>query len=172
MADVESTRRGVAEAAAVFSVIVGFTAGPLLRFAPTIWLAWGGIIFAMGIAGVWLAAHFSDSDDKSFSTSEKMVIVVAVVGFFTILWSEYEAWMASAAQDVRCAHIQREMLLPHPRRSDLSSMFEALGCRPQGDDDVQFPGTVAPSVPITAPTHAPVARRPSPAPLATAKLPR
>lgn len=46
---------------------------------------------------------------------------------------------AANAAEVRCAHIQHEMLMPHPRRADLPNIFEALGCHASGREDIAFP---------------------------------
>lgn len=41
--------------------------------------------------------------------------------------------------DRRCLAIQRDMLSARPRRSDSPDLFQALGCRPQGEGSVYAP---------------------------------
>lgn len=41
-----------------------------------------------------------------------------------------------ATNDKRCLAIQRDMLSARPRRSDSPDLFQALGCRPQGEGSV------------------------------------
>lgn len=60
---------------------------------------------------------------------------------------------AAEAAEVRCAHIQHEMLMAHPRRADLPDIFAALGCHASGREDIAFPGAAGrqtPSVSVQA----------------------
>lgn len=45
------------------------------------------------------------------------------------------------ANDRRCLAIQRDMLSARPRRTDGPDLFQALGCRPQGEGSVYAPRT-------------------------------
>ena len=46
---------------------------------------------------------------------------------------------AAEAAEIRCAHIQHDMLSAQPRRADLPEIFEALGCHASGREDITFP---------------------------------
>jgi hypothetical protein len=47
------------------------------------------------------------------------------------------------AADRRCLALQRDMLSAHPRKSDGPALFQAFGCRPQGEGSVMVPPTGA-----------------------------
>jgi hypothetical protein len=71
----------------------------------------------------------------------RAVIVAAACYFLAIGWT----WIAhpnvvtAAANDRRCLAIQGDMLSARPRRSDGPDLFQALGCRPQGEGNVFAP---------------------------------
>lgn len=66
-----------------------------------------------------------------------MVALLAVM----VASGDYIASATNAAEaaDIRCEHIQHEMLKPHPRRADLPDIFEALGCHASGREDIVLP---------------------------------
>ena len=90
---------------------------------------------AAGLAGLWISADLDGEKAKGLRFAPWLFAggFVIFAGLVT-----YAGWV-SDMNDERCFNIQRELLLPEPRRSDLPDVFTALSCRPQGKDDIQFP---------------------------------
>ena len=53
-----------------------------------------------------------------------------------LLYAFSVAAEARSVNDRRCLAIQRDMLSAQPRRDDGPDVFQALGCRPQGEGSV------------------------------------
>lgn len=121
--------------ATVVAVVGTYFAGPVLRFVPGGLLAGLGLMLAFGASSIWGIII----ERRKPTRAHYFSMVVAVVAFVGLTAAVFWGAIRSDVNDTRCEHIQREMLLPAPRRSDLPDIYTALGCRPQGTDDVQFP---------------------------------
>jgi hypothetical protein len=118
----------------VVSAVTAYFIGPLLRLTDEGTVASFGVMLGGGAAGWWLAIH------ESWSRPWKVVyFLMALVGLVFLTLHVTSALPVYQANLRRCANIQREMLLPQPRRGDLPDIYQALGCHPQGMDDIQFP---------------------------------
>ncbi len=137
MNDYQKTRQALMDAAAPLvgcSVIVGFTVSPLLRFADPTRLAISGAILGLCLIATYMIA-FSDFAEPWWSILSYGAAAVALVAF----WTLYDAGDAARANDRRCLAVQRDMLSARPRRADSPDLFQALGCRPQGEGSVFAP---------------------------------
>lgn len=71
-----------------------------------------------------------------------LFFVLFSLGFFQVAPSLLPSMArASRANDKRCLALQRDMLSEHPLRSDDPDLFQALGCRPQGEGSVYAPAS-------------------------------
>jgi len=99
---------------------------PLLPSWTAGWAVWTGLC----ILGVMSAiAQGSAKHTGAQATLAISGIVALVVAFGS-------ADDTRAANDRRCFAIQQDMLSAQPRRSDGPELFQALGCRPQGEGSV------------------------------------
>lgn len=137
MNDYEATKEALQHATAPLvgcTVVIGFTVSPLLRFADSTWLAWAGCILAASLIANYVIA-FADFKEPlwtivCFVTFGAVVQVIVALGY---------AGEASTANDRRCQAIQIDMLSARPKRADGPDLFQALGCRPQGQGSVYAP---------------------------------
>jgi hypothetical protein len=124
-----------------------------------------------------IAAFFLQTDVAAASTSERMVlaflVILALFGLEAIyrlvpnrwlcgiacglllgttahLWGKVllPRTLSSAANERRCLAVQRDMLSAQPRRDDGPDLFQALGCRPQGEGSVFATPTSRASRPV------------------------
>jgi len=76
-------------------------------------------------------------------TETESVAVAMIAPLFFFVASTATFGLGFKFKDVsnvrRCAAIQQDMLAARPRRDDSAELFQALGCRPQGDGDVFAP---------------------------------
>ena len=125
--------------------LVGFTAAgvvgayflnPVLPLFPPVILLW--IALAAISALVWLYRPWVAGPIVGWAS--------IIIGGGSLLAVVY--LLKTAADDVainavanqrRCLAIQRDMLASQPRRSDGPDLFQALGCRPQGEGSVYAP---------------------------------
>jgi hypothetical protein len=129
---------------AVAAALAAFTLQPLLRFADPAALAGSTLLMFAGFSQCLSAA---DESPKSWLRHTGFWIGAAMLlaGAGLIISSLSRAQVDASANDTRCSIIQREMLLPVPKRPDLPDLFTALGCRPQGSDGfIQFPRSASP----------------------------
>jgi hypothetical protein len=62
------------------------------------------------------------------------IATALAMGMYTYVVADAQSDKLS--NDKRCAAIQRDMLAAQPRRTDGPDLFQALGCRPQGEGSV------------------------------------
>jgi hypothetical protein len=76
-------------------------------------------------------------------TETESVAVAMIAPLFFFVASTATFGLGFKFEDVsnvrRCAAIQQDMLAARPRRDDSAELFQALGCRPQGDGNVFAP---------------------------------
>lgn len=84
-------------------------------------------------AGV-LATAFETA--RKWSTFLKFAMPTVVVVTAAVSFVFFQSVSNEAANDKRCLAIQRDMLSSMPLRSDGPDLFQALGCRPQGEGSV------------------------------------
>jgi hypothetical protein len=91
-----------------------------------------GTVFFFGEVEDWQPEFLTGSD--VWHAGVAMLLSIASAGWgFTIASRAIDA---SAANDHRCLAIQHDMLSARPRRADSPDLFQALGCRPQGEGSV------------------------------------
>lgn len=115
-------------------VVLYAFAGPLLRFAypGDLWLV--GLLFACILyAGYWSMLYNDGWDGKVMLLTALVALVLAGLVASPVMNASLSD---SRANDRRCLAIQRDMLSSMPLRSDGPDLFQALGCRPQGDGNV------------------------------------
>ncbi|KQS48251.1 hypothetical protein ASG20_14195 [Sphingomonas sp. Leaf198] len=90
------------------------------------------------VLAISLVGYHAAAADKDF---DKVAVraVVGSFGVFLLMFSFSQAEDESWANDRRCLAIQRDMLSANPRRDDGPDLFQALGCRPQGEGSVYAP---------------------------------
>jgi hypothetical protein len=88
-------------------------------------LALGSVFFLTTGAPSWAlrAYHFAGG-----------AMILAAGGTFYLLGEQ--TLVAARANDRRCLAIQHDMLRARPQRADGADLFQALGCRPQGEGSV------------------------------------
>ena len=91
------------------------------------------MLVAGGVFGLYTAAPYSNWHDKLTAIAG---IVVFAWGMIGLVATGLALGPAVVANDRRCLAIQRDMLAAQPRRADGPDLFEALGCRPQGEGSV------------------------------------
>jgi hypothetical protein len=140
-----------ATAAAVVAATFAYFSAPLLAFADAGVVAGAGSLFGVGAAGAWLALR------QRWGLWWQSTYTAAALAGGLLLAYEITHTVASYGHNQeRCATIQGDMLSPRPRRSDGPDLFQALGCRPQGGANVQFPARTANTTPtqlLSAPQH-------------------
>jgi len=116
------------------AAVLAFSASPLMRYADPVEI-W---TFGIALASMIIINLIEDEE----ANSPLGIVTTRVVGYGTIClivwWSS--DWTSSAkANDRRCLAIQGDMLSAQPRRADGPDLFQALGCRPQGEGSVHAP---------------------------------
>lgn len=97
-------------------------------------------------AGICLGvAIMADHHVQSIPTGRRAAFMLSCVtvaafvfGCGLIVFLGKEADRALSANRQRCWAIQQDMLSAHPRMSNAADAFQALGCRPQGEDSRIF----------------------------------
>jgi hypothetical protein len=146
MSEDHSRVRSFATDAVVTAATGAYFLAPILAYADAAAVASFGSPLAVGAGGAWLAAR-----QQWKKQWEYCYLLMAAIGLVGITWQVTLAQFDYSANKERCAHVQREMLTGTPRRLDGSDLFQALGCRPQGTDDVQFPMRAVPDTQPDAP---------------------
>lgn len=113
------------------SAIAAFAATPLLRFADPAVLWAGG--YALATAVIVLVISQSLINQKWLMRAGG---ALAGLGLAILFYLGDTGMTASKANDKRCLAIQRDMLSAQPRRDDGPDLFQALGCRPQGEGSI------------------------------------
>lgn len=120
------------------AVLAYFSAGEMAAADP-IPLASAGLFLALAI----IVDHHANTTEPSRWTIVMMVASVLLFcgGAGIVNYVASQAEQSIHANQARCLAIQRDMLSAHPRRSDSPDLFQALGCRPQGNGGVAAPPT-------------------------------
>lgn len=130
--------RVFATAVLVVTATFAYFSAPLLAFADAGTIAIAGSSLGMGAAGSWLAVRQGWSRWWQWPYA-----AVALLGAALLTHEISRTTTLYGHNQKRCASIQGDMLSVTPRRSDGPDLFQALGCRPQGSEDVHFPAPVA-----------------------------
>lgn len=123
-------------AVAVIAATFAFFVSPVLRFAPANSLQLAGLGVGVGAAGLWLAMN--GDWGKRWQLLYGVPALASMVWMTTIVVGAGET---SIANDARCLAIQRDMLSAHRRMADGPNVFQALGCRPQGNGMIRVAPT-------------------------------
>lgn len=118
------------------AVVIGYFAQGEMAFSNPVHLATIGLMAGIAIIVAHSVALADDGKGK-IATAIAVILSVTVGVFVT-----REGGVADAAIQAnieRCAIIQQDMLAANPRRDDGPELFQALGCKPQGDGTVYFP---------------------------------
>ena len=124
----------------VGAVGVAYLCGPMLRFVTPDTLLIMCLFSTAGLSFLYSAV------DSKFG-SQRCVLSICVAGVSLFVAGVYlrsaldEAQKGAAAADIRCLAIQRDMLSAHRRMVDGPTVFQALGCRPQGQGMIRVPPT-------------------------------
>jgi len=118
-------------------IVVFALCGDLLRYSSAGAKAVVGLIVAVGLVGLHKGLAAQTNGARLAWLLPLVVgglIVASRIGDFTD-----PAFAAALANDRRCLAVQRDMLAAQPRRTDSPDLFQALGCRPQGEGSVYAP---------------------------------
>ena len=114
--------------------VLAFMWGPVLTLVQPAPLAISGVLFAIAIA-VGIVSH-----RLNWEGALDMIAPLAMGLACGVLQPAiYDVAVAQSANSRRCEAIQKDMLSARPRRSDSVDLFQALGCRPQGQGNVYAP---------------------------------
>lgn len=107
--------------------------GPLMRFTDPAFMSTIGLWTAMaiGFAHYWIILK-----GEAGKWAIRLIVFPVALVFVIILVAQRVASNDSNANDRRCMAIQLDMLSARPRRADGPDLFQALGCRPQGEGSV------------------------------------
>lgn len=122
--------RGAVLAAAV----VAFCTQPLMRYVDPDWYLAGGTFLGASFLGFSVLISHEKRGHAIFWGATGGILACAGIYFLAI--GAARADKAAIANDQRCLTIQRDMLSAKPQRSDGPDLFQALGCRPQGEGGV------------------------------------
>lgn len=121
----------------VAALVLTWAATPLLRYAPPINLFGYGFYTGLVLICLWERESNTKLPPKTYRVFVDIVLALAVV---TSLYHAAQvltiSLRGSRANDQRCEAIQHDMLSASPRRTDSPDLFQALGCRPQGEGSV------------------------------------
>ncbi len=121
-------------------LVVAYAFGaPVLRFVPPAPLFVFGFLACTTVAVSYFNSLYRDLIGVRFGMVVNLMLIglTGVTGCFFVVQAAKDA----VTNDARCLAIQRDMLAAHPRRSDGPDLFQALGCRPQGQGGVAAPPT-------------------------------
>lgn len=129
--------------------LIAFCLQPMLPFVDMDKLLGGTCFAAIGI--IWAGSDFVMLRVRRLTL---VGIALLIVGAFFMALATQGAGRLSAVNDIRCEHIQNDMLAASPLRSDGPAIFQALGCHPRGDRDFATPKPrPAQATPSRVPTH-------------------
>lgn len=124
---------GIDRTLATIAIISAFAAAPMLPFVNPDPLFNGGCWGAIGFGLSFTTRHTRGALRWALSA----VAASTLIGMFVeIVPATLEAVRNAESNDRRCIAIQRDMLSARPRRADGPNLFQALGCRPQGEGSV------------------------------------
>ncbi|MEG3089476.1 hypothetical protein [Sphingomonas sp. PB4P5] len=116
---------------AVGGSVLVFGLSPLLRFADPVQIWIAAIVIA-----IVLTMNLAQEKARG---QLGLVLSIQIVGYAAVgiaVWWASDWTASSGANDRRCIAIQRDMLSAKPLRDDGPDLFQALGCRPQGEGSV------------------------------------
>lgn len=125
------------EASTAAIATLAFGISPLMQYASPVELALASASLASVV--FWVVMNLrTDEPPRSYIVPSVGLALAAgsliIVGMDAI--DDY------ASNQTRCADIQKDMLSRQPRRTDGSALFQALGCKPHGDESVSLPPPV------------------------------
>lgn len=124
-------------AAALGFALLAFCLQPVLRFVDADRLMGGGAMVAASLTG--FVAAYNEKKLWGVIVWGSSAVALLLLGGWLLATSTTRAGSNAVANDRRCLAIQSDMLSSHPRRSDGPDLFQALGCRPQGEGSVYAP---------------------------------
>lgn len=128
------TDRAATAVVLVLAAVWAYFSVPVLRFTNPDWLQVFGFMLGFGVVGWLLSGRIGQGPRW-----QVMMVLLAAIALFGLNRFMANASASSENNSARCAAIQRDMLSSHPRRSDGPNLFQALSCKPQGDQNVSFP---------------------------------
>jgi len=115
---------------AAAGAVAAYLSQPLLRFIPSLALVIAGEVVVLALAGGAFLRVFSR---RPYMLAAQVGILL--FGVLALVVNAFLAIDQSAWNERRCTRIQGAMLHPTANtRSDLPSLFQALGCQPQGKE--------------------------------------
>jgi hypothetical protein len=139
------------------AIVAGYFAQPALRWMNPEAELDIGLMLGVAILLFDRAYHHSNLWRHWSLRGASLFTFLVAAGLFA--WHGRVARKAAEDNQIRCSHIQQHMLVGASGRADDAAMFQALGCQPQGHDDVQWhdvpPPVLAPSTlsKLAASTH-------------------
>lgn len=126
--------RALSTAVLATVAIGGYFSVPVLRFTDPEWLQVFGLMLGFGAGGWWFAAKIGRG--LRWQIPMILFVMIALIGLSRLVANALDE---SEKNHSRCAAVQSDMLSANPSRSDGPDLFQALRCRPQGDQNVSFP---------------------------------
>lgn len=83
-----------------------------------------------------LPSRSSKRGGLGYATASGVLAILSLIAFISSALFIVVNYRDDYANDIRCFAIQRDMLSSMPLRSDDPDLFQALGCRPQGEGSV------------------------------------
>ncbi|WP_176500543.1 hypothetical protein [Sphingomonas sp. HMP9] len=115
------------------AIVAGFFLNPILARFPPIALMWTALAAAASV--IWFWRLWSGGKLLGWLS----IVVGTGVGALAVILFYQAALKVEVdqnANDRRCLAIQHDMLSSTPLRADGPDLFQALGCRPQGEGSV------------------------------------
>jgi len=118
------------------AAVLAFLLQPWVRFLPSNAVI-GGIVLTIWLGDLFAARAANDH------TRIASRLGLGAGALALLSYSFGEAGNDAVSNDRRCLAIQRDMLSAHPRKPDGPALFQAFGCRPQGEGSVMVAPTEA-----------------------------
>jgi hypothetical protein len=115
------------------AAVLAFAVQPVLRFADIDLFAGSVMGAAAGVFGLWNTQPYRTWHDRAIAVGGMLMLIWGMTGVVSTCLA---VGPAIRANDHRCLVIQNDMLSARPRRPDGPDLFQALGCRPQGEGGV------------------------------------
>lgn len=116
------------------AAVIAFCTQPLMRYVDPDWYLAGGTLLGASFLGFSVFISDDERWNSVFWGVVGTILALGGSGFLAV--GTYRADMAAIANDQRCLEIQRDMLSANPRLPNGPDVFQALGCRPQGNGGV------------------------------------
>jgi len=121
------------------AVVAAFFLNPILPRFPPVYLLWTATLASTAL--IWFYEPWTHGRTLGWA-SIVLGVGFALIAFVLFLIALAHVERDQAANDRRCLAVQRDMLSARPRRADGPDLFQALGCRPQGEGSVYAPPRV------------------------------